>query len=167
MYIIIADFGKIINMSVGPVKIYAQNYLQAPAECSQPAIKASSRAASRCFMFMYFGCPPHGEAERRPASEQSCRQGMFPPRGFCGGSHGSAAQSHCWCGCASNAHWENRSRSASPQLGSLLQLHGAQFGNDRFSLVAGRLCALLGVDRLESFATILTLDLGTTEKTLR
>ena len=41
----------------GPVKIYAQNCLQAPAECSQPAIEASYRAASKCFMFMYFLLP--------------------------------------------------------------------------------------------------------------
>ena len=52
-------------------------------------------------------------------------------------------------------------------LGSLLQLHGAQLGNDSLRLLAGRFFALLGVDRLEHFATILTLDLGTTEKTLR
>ncbi len=125
-------------------------------------MKASSSAVSECFMFIYFfcptACPPHGEAKRRPASEQSCRQGMSPPRGFCGGSHGSAARSHCWCGCASNAHWENRSRSASPQLGSLLQLHGAQFGNDFFSLLAGCLFALPGVDRLEHFCH--NFDLG-------
>ena len=59
------------------------------------ASKASDTAASEYFMFIYFfcptACPPHGEAERRPASEQSCRQGMFPPRGFCGGFHNSAA----------------------------------------------------------------------------
>ena len=41
----------------GPVKIYAQIYLQAPAEWSQPAIETSSRAASKCFMFMYFLLP--------------------------------------------------------------------------------------------------------------
>lgn len=43
-------------------------------------------------------------------------------------------------------------------LGSLLQFHGAQSGNDRFSLVAGRLFALLGVDRLEHFCH--NFDLG-------
>ena len=52
-------------------------------------------------------------------------------------------------------------------LGSLLQLHGAQLGNHGLCLFAGRFFALLGVDRLEHFATILILDLGTTEKTLR
>ena len=52
-------------------------------------------------------------------------------------------------------------------FGGLLQLHGAQLGNDGLCLLAGRLFALLGMDRLEHFATILTLDLGTTEKTLR
>jgi len=31
-----------------------QKYLQAPAEGSQPAIEASSGAASKCFMLMYF-----------------------------------------------------------------------------------------------------------------
>ena len=43
-------------------------------------------------------------------------------------------------------------------LGSLLQLHGAQFGDDCFSLVAGRLFALLRVDRLEHFCY--NFDLG-------
>lgn len=43
-------------------------------------------------------------------------------------------------------------------LGSLLQLHGAQSGNDRFSLVAGRLFALLCVDCLEHFCY--NFDLG-------
>ena len=53
-------------------------------------------------------------------------------------------------------------------LGSLLPLHGAQFGDHGFRLLTGRLFfALLRVDRLEHFATILTLDLGTTEKILR
>ena len=52
-------------------------------------------------------------------------------------------------------------------LGSLLQFHGAQLGDHSLCLLAGRLLTLLGVDRLEHFATILTLDLGTTEKTLR
>ena len=36
-------------------------------------------------------------------------------------------------------------------LGSLLQLHGAQLGNDSLRLLAGRLFALLGVDCLEHF----------------
>ena len=52
-------------------------------------------------------------------------------------------------------------------LGSLLQLHGAQLGNHGLCLFVGRFFALLGVDRLSIFATILILDLGTTEKTLR
>ena len=52
-------------------------------------------------------------------------------------------------------------------LGSLLQFHGAQLRNHSLCLLARRLLTLLGVDRLEHFATILTLDLGTTEKTLR
>ena len=43
-------------------------------------------------------------------------------------------------------------------LGSLLQLHGVQFGNDCFSLVAGRRFALLRVDRLEHFCH--NFDLG-------
>lgn len=52
-------------------------------------------------------------------------------------------------------------------LGSLLQFHGAQSGNDRFGLVAGRLLLSCAWIALSIFATILTLDLGTTEKTLR
>ena len=36
-------------------------------------------------------------------------------------------------------------------LGGLLQLHGAQLGDHGFRLLAGRLFALLGVDRLEHF----------------
>ena len=50
----------------------------------------------------------------------------------------------------------------------LLQLHGAQFGNDRFSLLAGCLFALPGVDCLEHFCH--NFDLGfrhNREKTLR
>ncbi|EKC45844.1 Na+-driven multidrug efflux pump, partial [human gut metagenome] len=57
---------------------------------------------------------PHGAASRRPASGLNFRQGMSPPRASVGGSHGSAAQSRCWCECASSVRWENRSRSASP-----------------------------------------------------
>ena len=52
-------------------------------------------------------------------------------------------------------------------LGSLLQFHRSQFCNDGFCLLAGRLLALLAWIALSIFATILTLDLGTTEKTLR
>ena len=43
-------------------------------------------------------------------------------------------------------------------LGSLLQLHGAQLGNDSLRLLAGRFFALLGVDRLEHFCH--NFDLG-------
>ena len=52
-------------------------------------------------------------------------------------------------------------------FGSLLQLHGAQLGDHGFRLLAGRFFALLRVDRPKHFCTILILDLGTTEKTLR
>ena len=45
-------------------------------------------------------------------------------------------------------------------LGSLLQFHGAQSGNDRFSLVAGRLFALLRVDHLEHFCHNFDLGFG-------
>ena len=44
-------------ISVGTVKNYAQKSLQTPAEWSQPAIETSSKAASKCFMFMYFLLP--------------------------------------------------------------------------------------------------------------
>ena len=43
-------------------------------------------------------------------------------------------------------------------LGGLLQLHGAQLGDHGFRLLAGRLFALLGVDRLEHFCH--NFDLG-------
>ena len=36
-------------------------------------------------------------------------------------------------------------------LGGLLQLHGAQLGNDSLRLLSGRILALLRVDRLEHF----------------
>ena len=52
---------------LGTVKNYAQNCLQAPAEWSQPAIETSSKAASKCFMFMYF-LLPHWV----PATWRSC-----------------------------------------------------------------------------------------------
>ena len=45
----------------------------------------------------------------------SSRPEMSPPRGFCGGSPGSAVRSRCWYGCASSARRENRSRSAIPR----------------------------------------------------
>ena len=45
-------------------------------------------------------------------------------------------------------------------LGSLLQLHGAQLGNHGFRLLAGRLFALLGVDRFEHFCHNFDLGFG-------
>ena len=45
-------------------------------------------------------------------------------------------------------------------LGSLLQLHGAQLRNHGFCLLAGRLFALLGVDRLEHFCHNFDLGFG-------
>ena len=52
-------------------------------------------------------------------------------------------------------------------LGGLLQLHGAQLGDHGLRLLAGRLLLSWAWIALSIFATILTLDLGTTEKTLR
>ena len=45
-------------------------------------------------------------------------------------------------------------------LGSLLQLHGPQLGNHCFRFLAGRLFALLGVDRLEHFCHNFDLGFG-------
>ena len=52
-------------------------------------------------------------------------------------------------------------------FGSLLQLHGAQLGDHGFRLLVGSLLLSRAWIALSIFATILTLDLGTTEKTLR
>ena len=71
-------------------------------------------ASCSCISCSPTGCPPRGEVGRRPASGRSSRQGMSPPHGCGGRSHGSAARSRCWYGCGSNARWENRSRSAFP-----------------------------------------------------
>ena len=57
----------------GSVKIIAQNYLQAPAERSQPAIEASSKAVSRCFIFMYFLLPHWVPATWRSRAQTSIR----------------------------------------------------------------------------------------------
>ena len=45
-------------------------------------------------------------------------------------------------------------------LGSLLQLHGAQLGDHSLCLLAGRLLALLGMDRLEHFRHNFDLGFG-------
>lgn len=45
-------------------------------------------------------------------------------------------------------------------LGGLLQLHGARLGDHGFRLLAGRLFALLGVDRLEHFCHNFDLGFG-------
>ena len=45
-------------------------------------------------------------------------------------------------------------------LGGLLQLHGAQLGDHSLRLLAGRLFALLGVDRLEHFCHNFDLGFG-------
>ena len=45
-------------------------------------------------------------------------------------------------------------------LGSLLQFHGAQLGNDGFCLLAGRLLILLRMDRLEHFRYNFDLGFG-------
>ena len=71
-------------------------------------------ASCSCISCSPTGCPPRGEVGRRPASGQSCRPGTSPARASADGSPGSAARSRCWCGCASNVRWENRSRSAFP-----------------------------------------------------
>ena len=42
----------------GPVKIYAQMYLQAPADLKSAGNGSSSKATFKCFMFMYF-LQPH------------------------------------------------------------------------------------------------------------
>ena len=103
----------------GPVKIYAQNYLQARLnEVSrqwrrrpEPPPSASCSCIS-CCPTAYL---PHVAASLRPASGRSCHRGMSPPRASVGGSHGSAARSRCWCGCASSARWESHNRSVSPR----------------------------------------------------
>ena len=76
--------------------------------------KLPPNASCSCISCSPTGCPPRGEVGRRPASGRSSRQGMSPPHGCGGRSHGSAARSRCWYGCGSNARWENRSRSAFP-----------------------------------------------------
>ena len=47
----------ITKMQNGTVKSYAQNSSQASFELSYQAIEASPKAASKCFMFMYFLLP--------------------------------------------------------------------------------------------------------------
>ena len=76
--------------------------------------KLPPNASCSCISCSPTGCPPRGEVGRRPASGRSSRQETSPPRASADGSPGSAARSRCWCGCASNARWENRSRSAFP-----------------------------------------------------
>ena len=66
----------------GSVKIYAQNCLQAPAEWSQPAIEASSKAASKCFMFMYFLLPQWVPATWRSLAQTSIRAELPVPSRF-------------------------------------------------------------------------------------
>ena len=113
----------------------------------------------------FIGYLPHGGALRRPASGRSFRPGMSPPRGFCGGSHGSAARSRCWCGCASNV----RGKAAVGQrflnavlnlLGRLLQLHRSQLGNHGFRLLTGGFLALLHMDGLKHFRYNFDLGFG-------
>ena len=59
--------------TVGTVKSYAQISLQTLAERSQPAIEASSIAASKCFMFMYFLLPHWVPATWRSLAQTSIR----------------------------------------------------------------------------------------------
>ena len=77
--------------------------------------KLPPNASCSCISCSPTGCLPRGEVGRRPASGRSSRQGTSPPPASVGGSHGSAARSRCWYGCASSARWEKRSRSAFPQ----------------------------------------------------
>ena len=101
----------------GPVKIYAQMYLQAPADLKSAGNGSSSKATFKCFMFMYFLQPHWVPAAWRSRAQTSIRA-EFPsgnvPTTRVGGSHGSAARSRCWYGCASNARLGSRSRSAFP-----------------------------------------------------
>lgn len=134
----------------GPVKIYAQNYLQAPAEWSQSAMKASSRAVSKCFMFIYFFAPLRARYMAKPGADQHQSRVAVRERSHHAGSAADLTVQLLNHVVGTDARPMLTGKIAVDQsflnavldlLGSLLQLHGAQSGNDRFSLVAGRLYA--------------------------
>ena len=116
----VLHFSTLFAHSHGAVKIYAQIYLQAPAEWSQPAIEASYRAASKCFMFMYFLLPHWVPATWRSRAQTSIRaelpSGNVPTtrvrRRISRFSRSITLFVRMRVQCA---RWGNHSRSASPQ----------------------------------------------------
>ena len=67
------DHNSFLNNHDGSVKSFSQISLQPLGERSQPAIEASSRMASKCFIFMYFLLPHCVPATWRSRAQTSMR----------------------------------------------------------------------------------------------
>ena len=100
--------------------------------------RASSRAASRCFMFMCILLPHWGPATWRSRAQTSMR----------GGAAVRKTAHHT--GTAANLPVEPFNNNAVIHLlGGSFQLHRAQLLHHGFGFLPGSFLALLGVDRLE------------------
>ena len=164
-------------MCNGPVKIYAQNCLQAPAEMKSAGNEGGVQRRLQVLHVHVFLVAPLG-ARHVAKSGADQHQGGVAVRehSYHAGSAADLTVQPLDHVVGTDARPMLAGKIAVGQrllnavldlLGSLLQLHGAQLGDHGLRLLAGRLFALLGVDRLEHFCHNFDLDLGTTEKTLR
>ena len=113
-------------------------------------MKASSSAVSKCFMFIYFFAPLRARYMAKPGADQHQSRVAVRERSHHAGSAADLTVQLLNHIVGADARPMLAGKIAVGQrfldtvldlLGSLLQLHGAQSGNDRFSLVAGRLYA--------------------------
>ena len=148
-------------MSTGPVKIYAQICLQAPADLKSAGNRGVVHDRPQVLHVHVFLVAPLGARHMaEPGADQ--HQGGVPigerphhPRP----SADLPVQplDHVVCTDARPvlagkiAVGQRLLNAVLDLFGGLLQLHGAQLGDHGFRLLTGRFFALLGVDRLEHF----------------
>ena len=157
-------------ISTGPVKIYAQNCLQAPADLKSAGNRGIVHGRLQMLHVHVFLAAPLGARHMaEPGADQ--HQGGVAVR-ECPHHAGPVADlavqplDHVVGADARPvlageiAVGQRLLDAVLDLLGGLLQLHGAQLGNDGLRLLAGRLFALLGVDRLEHFCHNFDLGFG-------
>ena len=133
-------------------------------------MEASSKATSRCFIFIYFLLPHWVPAtcrrRRRPVRETAHYTSaaadlpVQPLNDIIG-----ADASPVFTGKITVS--QRFLNTVLHLFDSLFQLHFFQLGHHSFRFFTGGLLAFLGMDRLSILATNFTLERGTTENTLR
>ena len=161
----------------GPVKIYAQIYLQAPADLKSAGNEGVLNGGLQVLHVHVFLAAPLGARHvAQPGADQHQSGVAIGERPHHAGSAANLPiqpLDHVVCADAGPVFAGKVTigqcllDTVLDLLGGLLQLHGAQLGDHGFRLLAGRLFALLGVDRLEHFCHNFDLGFGHNEKTLR